>query len=241
MLDLEVRIAANLAGVRERIAVAAEVSGRRADEVKLVAVTKYVGQAEIDALLAAGQFDLGESRPQSLWRRAAENERRAIRWHFIGHLQRNKARRTVALASLIHSVDSLRLLAALDEAAAEIEFAAARPVSPRPPLEVLLEVNISGDANKHGFAPADVEPTLETIAGLRHLRVRGLMTMAALEGDASVAERNFNDLRLLRERLQAVAPPNVRLEELSMGMSGDFEAAIRAGSTIVRIGSALFE
>src|SRR5262249_9719278 len=106
---------------------------------------------------------------------------------------------------------------------------------------VLLEVNISGDAGKHGFAPAELEPLLSRLAELPHLEIRGLMGMAALEGDLAVAQRDFADLRELRDRLRAVAPANVVLDELSMGMSGDLEVAIEEGATMVRIGSALFE
>lgn len=237
MNTLDSRIADNLAAIRARMDQAAVASGRSASDVRLVAVTKYVGQAEIEALLAAGCFDLGESRPQSLWERAGAFQANDIRWHFIGHMQRNKVRRTLPLIDLFHSADSLRLLVAMEETAKEMAADAANQQS----VNVLLEVNISGDANKHGFVPADVEPALETIAQFNHLQVKGLMCMAALEGDNAGAERNFNDLRQLRDRLGTVAPANIELTELSMGMSGDFEEAIRAGSTMVRIGSALFE
>jgi pyridoxal phosphate enzyme (YggS family) len=241
MPHLDAHIAENLNAIRARIARAAASSGRAPSDVRLVAVTKYVGPAEIEALLAAGCFDLGESRPQSLWERAAIFQRPEIRWHFIGHMQRNKVRRTLPAVYLFHSADSLRLLAAMEEAAKENDQTVSIQPSARRAVNILLEVNISGDANKHGFAPADVEPALQTISQFSHLRVKGLMGMAALEGDSAAAERNFNDLRQLRDRLLAVAPPNVELSELSMGMSGDFEQAIRAGSTLVRIGSALFE
>jgi pyridoxal phosphate enzyme (YggS family) len=241
MNTLDSRIAENLAAIRTRMDRAAVSSGRSAGDVRLVAVTKYVGQAEIEALLAAGCHDLGESRPQSIWERAAVFEKQDIRWHFIGHMQRNKVRRTLPLVDLFHSADSLRLLAAMEEAANEMALENSAQQADKQPVSVLLEVNVSGDVNKHGFAPADVEPALETISQFSHLQVKGLMCMAALEGDNSVAERNFNDLRQLRDRLQAVAPANIELAELSMGMSGDFEEAIRAGSTMVRIGSALFE
>lgn len=237
----DTRIADNLVAIRARIDRAAVASCRSPGDVRLVAVTKYVGHEEIEALLAAGCHDLGESRPQSLWERAAAFEKPDIRWHFIGHMQRNKVRRTLPLVHLFHSADSLRLLAAMEETAKEIARDDSINQTASRAVNILLEVNISGEVNKHGFAPADVEPALETISQFSHLQIKGLMCMAALEGDSAVAERNFDDLRLLRERLQAVAPPNVELAELSMGMSGDFEEAIRAGSTIVRIGSALFE
>ena len=120
MPDISARIGENLSLVREHIATAAMRSGRRGEDIKLVAVTKYVGKAEIEALVAAGCTDLGESRPQQLWQRAEELADLPIRWHLIGHLQRNKVRRTLPLASMIHSADSLRIIKAIDETAAEL-------------------------------------------------------------------------------------------------------------------------
>lgn len=224
------RIAENVQAVRGRIAAAAQRAGRSADEVRLVAITKYVGVAEAEALIAAGCLDLGESRPQSLWTKA-DALGPQVRWHMIGHLQRNKIRRTLPRLALLHAGDSLSLLGAANEAAAE----AGRP------LPVLIEVNISGDVSKHGFRPEHVAGALEKIADLRHITVEGLMAMASREGDLDRARREFAALRALRDRLALEAPPNVRLAELSMGMSGDFEVAIEEGATMVRIGSALFE
>jgi pyridoxal phosphate enzyme (YggS family) len=236
-------IAENLARVRERIARAAEKVGRRRDEVTLVGVTKYVGAAEAAELVAAGCLDLGESRPQELWQKAGEvaavtgnlAKPPSIHWHLVGQLQRNKIRRTLPLVSMIHSVDSERLLAAMDEELNREE------ASRTERLRVLLEVNTSGETAKHGLSPEGVEPLLGRAPQLRHLEICGLMTMAALEGGPAVAARNFATLRELRDRLQPVAPAGVRLDELSMGMSGDFEIAIAEGATIVRVGSALWE
>jgi pyridoxal phosphate enzyme (YggS family) len=223
----------NLLRVRERIAQAAAAAGRLADDVTLIGVTKYVGAAEAAELAAAGCSDLGESRPQDLWSMANEltsaSASHEIRWHLIGHLQRNKVRRTLPLVSLVHSVDSERLLAAIDE------------VEKNPPQRVLLEVNTSGEVAKHGLAPGEVEPLLASAARFPHVEICGLMTMAALDGGPSEAARNFAALRELRDRLRPNAPDGVRLDELSMGMSGDFEVAIREGATIVRVGSALWE
>jgi PLP dependent protein len=241
-------IADNLRRVRERIAAAAEAADRKPDEIKLVGVTKYVGAAEAAELVAAGCHDLGESRPQELWnkydtlpRAGARAPSRSdgrppnIRWHLIGHLQRNKVRRTLPLVSLIHSVDSERLLAAINEAQAEIAGGS------DPPCNVLLEVNTSGEDAKHGLTADEVEPLLNTAPQFPHTRICGLMTMAALEGGPDVATRNFATLRELRARLKLTAPGCVQLNELSMGMSGDFEIAIREGATIVRVGSALWD
>jgi pyridoxal phosphate enzyme (YggS family) len=235
-------VAENLQRVRDQIAAAAASAGRRADEITLVGVTKYVGPREAAELVAAGCIDLGESRPQELWSKAnALEEVRAgladssppIRWHLVGHLQRNKVRRTVPLVTLIHSIDSERLLATINEATAELDTAVA-------PVSVLLEVNTSGETAKHGLTPDDVEPVLASAPQFPHVAIRGLMTMAALDGGDAVAARNFASLRELRDHLNAVAPDCVKLEELSMGMSGDFEVAIREGATLVRIGSLLW-
>ncbi|MCC9608199.1 YggS family pyridoxal phosphate-dependent enzyme [Blastopirellula sp. JC732] len=223
------RLAENLAEVRGRIADAADRAGRSESDVRLIAVTKYVDVETVEALLDLDCHDLGESRPQQLWQRAEQFADRVVRWHMIGHLQTNKAKRTAAVTSLLHSGDSLRLLEALDAAA------------PERPLQTLLEINISGDAAKHGIAPDEAAQVLEAAAKLPHLSIRGLMGMAALEGGVDVARRNFAALRELRDKLAIDAPENVRLDELSMGMSGDFEAAIEEGATMVRVGSSLFE
>jgi pyridoxal phosphate enzyme (YggS family) len=232
-------IADNLRRVQERIATAAESAGRNPSEITLVAATKYVGVDEARELVAAGCRDLGESRPQELWKKAEDLSSRpgsadAIRWHLIGHLQRNKIRRTLALVMLIHSVDSERLLAAINEVHAET-------VNAGGPINVLLEVNTSGESAKHGLAPDDVKPLLAAAPDYPQVAIRGLMTMAALEGGLDVAARNFASLRELRDRLNSNSPDCVQLDELSMGMSADFEVAIREGATIVRIGSALWE
>jgi pyridoxal phosphate enzyme (YggS family) len=233
------RLRENLAAVRRRIGDAAQRSGRTADQVTLVAVTKYVGDDVVRALVEAGCRELGESRPQALWAKAAAlagslttgQGTPAVRWHLVGHLQRNKVDQTLPHVSLIHSADSLRLLTAIDEAATKQGRA----------TPVLIEVNVSGDDTKHGYSPTAMETLLPALAALRHVEIRGLMCMAAREGDLDQARRNFADLRNLRDRLAKIVPSNVALRELSMGMSGDFEIAIDEGATIVRIGSALFE
>ncbi len=231
MSDISARIRENLAQVRGRIAAAAIRGGRSGEKIILVAVTKFVGKAEIEALVQAGSTDLGESRPQQLWQKTRELADLPIRWHLIGHLQRNKVRRTLPLVSMIHSADSLRIIKALDETAAEL----GRRVS------LLLEVNTSGEPAKGGFQAHELEPLLPELAGLKHVEIRGLMCMASLEGGSEAARRDFAALRHLRDRMLAHCPPEIVLHELSMGMSGDFEIAVEEGATIVRIGSALFE
>jgi len=225
------QIAANLADVQSRIAEAAARSGRRPDEVRLVAVTKYVEPETVRHLVAAGCTLLGESRPQHLWRKAETLADLPITWHLIGHLQRNKVRRTLPLVAMIESADSPRLVAAVDAAAAELDR--------RAPL--LLEVNVSGEEAKHGFRPGGVRPFLDELAGYRHVAIRGLMCMARWGGGPDAARRDFAALRELRDRLRPHCPDGIVLDELSMGMSGDFEEAVEEGATIVRIGSALYE
>ena len=230
MADLATVVRRNLAQVHDRIERAAAAAGRRAAEVRLVAVTKYASADVARELVTAGRCDLGESRPQELWRKAAELASLPVRWHLIGSLQRNKVARTLELAWLIHSLDRVSLAEAI-----EAQSPAERRVA------VLLEINISGESSKHGAAPADAEALLLAAANCRHLEVRGLMTMASRDGDLVVARREFAALRALRDQLRRVAPPHVALDELSMGMSGDFEGAIAEGATIVRVGSALCE
>lgn len=225
------RIADNLARVQERIADAANRCGRDVSDIVLVAVTKYVDDATTRAVYQAGCVDLGESRPQQLWSKGEALSDFKPRWHMVGHLQRNKVARTLPLTALIHSVDSLRLAQEIEREAGRLDCAA----------NVLLEVNISGDSAKHGFQPVEVEPTIAAMSELANLNVQGLMTMAHREGGADVAGRDFASLRELRDRLEDYCPEKVSLAQLSMGMSGDFEAGVAEGATILRIGSALFE
>jgi pyridoxal phosphate enzyme (YggS family) len=235
-------IADNLHRIQERIARAAESAGRHADEIMLVGVTKYVGTAEAEQLIAAGCHNLGESRPQELWKKAEElTPKRAgpsaapsIHWHLIGHLQRNKVRRTIPHVALIHSVDSERLIAELNDAC--IEGCGKMPL-----VDILLEVNTSGESAKHGLAPDDVARLLDAAPRYPRVYILGLMTMAALDGGPNTAARNFAALRELRDKLKPNTNGNAVLNELSMGMSDDFEVAIREGATIVRVGSLLWD
>src|SRR6185437_1779198 len=173
-------LAARLAVVEDRLAAACRRANRARDEVTLIAVTKTVSN-EVAALLPAlGILDLGESRPQELWRKAAMIEP-PVRWHLIGHLQRNKIERTLPLIEYMHSVDSVRLLTALEDACRS----ASRT------LPALLEVNASREANKHGFAPEDVPELASRLAKLKHVRIEGLMTMAAYEEEAERTRPTF--------------------------------------------------
>ena len=226
-------LAGRLEAVEERLASACRRAGRSRADVTLVAVTKSVSPEVAAALLELGVGDLGESRPQELWRKAAALPQ-SVRWHLVGHLQRNKVERTVPLVHMIHSADSGRLLDVLDQAAAGQK-------TQQQPLPVLLEVNASGEERKHGFAPTDLPGLASRILACQHLLVVGLMTMAAWEEDPERCRPTFAALRELRDRLRAVLGPAHPLPHLSMGMSNDFAVAVEEGATLVRIGTALFE
>jgi pyridoxal phosphate enzyme (YggS family) len=198
-----------------------------------VAVTKKCPVEAVRALVAAGALELGENYPQELWRKAEAlaDVARPIRWHLIGHLQTNKARRTLGMVKFIHAVDSLKLLRVLDGLAGELNL--------KGPPPVCLQVNTSGEEAKHGWSAGQLLQDSEAIAACRAIPVVGLMTMAAWGTTAETARPSFVQLRETRDRLsQSLGLP---LPELSMGMSGDFESAIEEGATLVRIGSALFE
>jgi hypothetical protein len=230
MSILSPRLARNYESIQQRIAAAARRSGRSPDSVTLIAVTKYAGLDAVRELVRLGATQLGESRPQQLVERAALLDSR-VQWHLIGHLQRNKARRLLPLVTLTHSVDTWRLLAALERLAQELA------IQPR----LLLEVNLTGEPTKSGFAKDELIAGWDAVCACRHVRVEGLMTMAADSPDPETARPTFAALRELRNHLVQISPPALRLPELSMGMTGDFEVAIEEGATLVRIGSALFE
>ena len=196
----------------------------------LVAVTKYVEADVTRKMIAAGANVVGENRPQMLSAKATELSDANAEWHMIGSLQRNKVRLTVEHATLIHSVDRIKLLNAV-----------AGEASAQRPVRCLLEVNVSGEASKHGFAADELAGAIEHASTLEHVLVEGLMCMASLAGGPDDARREFASLRQLRDRHAGTGGANVNLAELSMGMSGDFEIAIEEGATIVRVGSALYE
>jgi pyridoxal phosphate enzyme (YggS family) len=227
---MEEKFRNNLAEVRQRIAEAATRSGRSADDVQLVAVTKYVDAATTRELINAGADVLGENRPQLLEEKAIALADCDVQWHMIGNLQRNKIKRTLAHTSLIHALDRISLIDAVARLAAEQNQVA----------RCLLEVNVSGEESKHGFATSEIEAAIEHIITLSSIRLEGFMCMAGLNGDIDDARREFALLRSIREQHDSVKTDNVDLRELSMGMSGDYEVAIEEGATIVRVGSALY-
>ncbi len=228
-MDVLTLLHRNVDRVEARIADACVRAGRSRAEVTMVGVTKYVDLATSGLLASCGVRVLGESRPQTLREKAPHLP--DVEWHLVGHLQRNKVARTLPLARLIHSVDSERLLQTIDEEAGKLNRV----------QDVLLELHLSTEESKHGFDRRDWPRLPEMAAGLRQVRVRGLMCMAALESTPDEARRTFAELRSLRDQWKDKFPQPHQLAELSMGMTHDFEEAIREGATLVRIGSALFD
>lgn len=233
----QVRVADSLLRVRERIDAACVRAGRPPRDVRLVAVTKFVPLPMVADACAAGQWDLGENRVQPALERMAALppllaerglEPQRPRWHFIGHLQSNKAGKAGGRFALLHGVDSLPLAQRLAASAAAAGRAEA----------VLLEVNISGEPAKNGLDPAQAPDVLAACARLPGLQLRGLMGMARLGAGPAELSRSFALLRRLVE--QGRRDTGLALPELSMGMSGDFEAAVAEGATLVRIGTAIF-
>ena len=214
--------------VLERIADACARAGRGPGDVTLVAVSKTVAAEALRDAVAAGLSLLGENRVQEGVAKAPEVP--GARWHLVGPLQSNKARRALEVFEAIESVDSVDLARRLDRLAAEIHPGRRYPV--------LLEVNVDGDPAKAGFAPADLAPALDQIAELPGLDVRGLMTIGRLVERADDARPTFRALRETSDRLRAAGAPLGG--ELSMGMTDDFEVAVEEGATIVRVGRALF-
>jgi pyridoxal phosphate enzyme (YggS family) len=229
-MDLD-RIRTNLDDVRRRVAQAAAGAGRPADDVRLVCVTKKSPPEWIRTLAACGARDLGENYPQELWAKVEglSELQTIVHWHLIGHLQTNKVKKTLPLVTMFHSVDSLKLLRALNEAAAGMAT----------PPQVCLQVNTSDEPAKHGWTSEQILHDAESIAANRAIPIVGLMTMAAYGTSAETARGSFVLLRETRDRL--LRTTGLPLQHLSMGMSNDFEAAIEEGSTMVRVGSALFD
>lgn len=217
MTSVELR----LADVRERLAASCARSGRRTSDVMLVGVTKGYGIDVIEAAYHAGVREFGENRVQEAAPKIDALRARGIapRWHLIGNLQRNKVSAAIRLFDILHTVDSERLADAIDARADRR-------------VPVLVEVNVAGEATKHGAEPRDVPVLVERLRRHRNLDVRGLMTVAPEVSDPEDARGVFRDLRLLRDSLG--------LEELSMGMTADFEVAVEEGATIVRVGRAIF-
>jgi PLP dependent protein len=219
----------NIEHVRKRLRQAAESAGRDPDSIQLVAVSKTVPAPIVADAIRAGVTILGENYIQEAREKIETLGARDVHWHYIGHLQSNKAKYAVRLFDLIHSVDSFKLARELDKYAAR-----AGKVQ-----DVLVQVNVAGEITKSGTSPDEARPLLRQIIELPHVRVRGLMTMPPYFNAPDRVRPFFAALRNLRDRIRTDFP-EIALSELSMGMTGDFEAAIGEGATLVRIGTAIF-
>src|SRR6266568_17560 len=220
-------IAENLARVREQIAQAAAKARRAVDEIELVAITKTHPAEKVREAIEAGQNLFGESRVQEARAKIPELPSN-LRWHFVGHLQKNKIRHALPLFELIHSVDSLALAEDINRIAEE------DGLHPR----VLLEVNVAGEGSKFGFGPDKLRAEMEELLALPRLSILGLMTIPPIADEAEASRKYFVELRELRNRLQTEF--HVDLAQLSMGMTQDFAVAIEEGATLVRVGTAIF-
>jgi pyridoxal phosphate enzyme (YggS family) len=220
---------ARLNGVRERIARAASRAGRDPGSIRLIAVSKTFPLDAIRAAADAGQIDFGENKIQEGLQKIAETHDLALRWHLIGHLQSNKAKKATAFDS-VHSVDAAELLTKVNEAAA----AAGRT------LDALIQVDFAREPTKHGATPDQVAAILAAASRCEAARIRGLMVLPPAAADPEGARPFFRALRALRDERIAQGEDPGRLPELSMGMSHDFEVAVEEGATMVRVGSAIF-
>jgi PLP dependent protein len=232
-----VSIADRLTEIRGRIASAAQSAGRDPSSVRLVAVSKTFPIESVAEAFAAGQRDFGENRVQEALQKielalqkVERSADQSIRWHLLGHLQTNKARKAAPAFAMIQSVDSVELIHKLDQAAVDTHHAP----------ELLIQVDLAGEATKYGAPPAEMPRLFEAAAACRAARVVGLMTLPPAPDTPEESRRWFRQLRELRDAWQASGVPVAILRELSMGMSGDYEVAIEEGATIVRVGTAIF-
>ena len=225
------QLATNIRSVRDRIARAATAAGRGPGDVRLIAVSKTFPLGAVAAAAAAGLEDFGENRVQEALDKIEQaSDLPPVRWHLIGHLQSNKARHAAAKFDWIHSVDSVKLLHRLDEAATA---AGTEPV-------LLVQADLASEVQKHGADDDEVRRLFDAAAGCRAAKVRGLMLMPPWNDNPEETRPYFRRLRELRDTLRNEGVPETRLAHLSMGMSHDFETAIEEGATMVRVGTALF-
>ena len=223
-------IAENLASVRQRVARSCEKSGRSPDSVRLVCVVKEASPEDAQAVLGLGVKDLGENRVQELVSKYGVIGDKAA-WHLVGHLQTNKAKEAVRISSLIHSVDSVKLAKEIDKEAKKIGKA----------QDILIQVNVSGEETKFGVTPDEAISLIKEISLYPNIIIRGLMTIAPEADDPQTVRPCFRALKELQNKLNEIRDTRYEIRELSMGMTGDFEVAIEEGSTMVRIGRAIFQ
>lgn len=223
-------ISENFREIRSRIDEAAQRSGRNPKDVKLVAAVKSQGRQKIEEAIEAGIKNIGHNYIQEAVSEKPHHHDPEVKFHMIGHVQRNKAKKAVELFDIIETVDDVRILRSLDSACSEFNKK----------LELMIQVNLAGETQKSGIAPELASELIKAASEFKGIRIAGLMTMPPFFDDPENARPYFGQLRLLRDRLIAEGILHSEARDLSMGMSGDFEAAIEEGATIVRIGTALF-
>ena len=223
-------IADNISSVKAEIEKAAKLCGRDGTEIKLVAVTKTKPVQMLKEASSCKVTDFGENKPQEIVAKYPEFENENITWHLIGNLQKNKVRHIIDKVSLIHSVDSYELAVEINKRAAAICKV----------QDILIQVNISGEESKSGISPLDTEKLCRQISELENVRIKGLMTISVRGNDYEGNFKIFSQLKELSLKIKELAINNVYMDELSMGMTHDFQEAIAAGATIVRVGTAIF-
>jgi hypothetical protein len=223
-------IAVNIQDIHEQVKAACLSAGREPESVRLIAVSKTKPALLVKEAFDAGQIEFGESYVQEFLDKYQDPllENIPIKWHFIGHLQSNKVRFIIDKVTLVHGIDRISTAEELSK----------RAVQHKLHVDFLLEVNTSGEASKYGMQPNEVLAAAETLFLMPHISLRGLMTIAS--PDKTKAREEFRNLRVLLEKLKKISPDPLKLSELSMGMSGDFEEAIHEGATMIRVGSAIF-
>ncbi|MFC1703650.1 YggS family pyridoxal phosphate-dependent enzyme [Candidatus Omnitrophota bacterium] len=231
-------IEGNIARIRDKIAATCRKASRSPEEITIVCVTKEVWVQEIREVARCGILDIGENRLQLAKEKydslnaLFDVNKPSLRWHMVGHLQTNKARDAISLFSLIHSVDSVRLGRKIDSIAAQEDKC----------VDVLVQVNTSGEQTKYGVALSEARDCINELLRFKHMRVRGLMTIAPLTSNPEGARPYFRSLRILKEKInEHLSDTTEKLQHLSMGMSDDFEIAIEEGADIIRIGRAIFK
>lgn len=230
-------ISKNLQQIKQKIDHAAASSGRSSSEVRLVAVSKTYPAEAVTEAMEMGQRLFGENRVQEA-RDKAPHVSEEAQWHLIGSLQKNKAKYIPGLFTMVHSVDSYELAEALDRAMAKAIDAGKRLYSPV--LDILIQVNLAGEAQKGGVQKTDVAELVGKAALLPHIKIKGLMIIPPYAANPEDSRGYYKDLRTLRDDIASKNIPNVDMTELSMGMSGDYEVAVEEGATLVRVGSAIF-